>query len=131
MANTVNNTPEEQPLEKVIWGYVGTAVLWISLLLTGLALERLGLTANMLSGILPGEVGTLREQVTTCTRDLGVVKNERDTNKLTEGALRNEIDKLKKQVAAAARPVTPPAAPPVTPPATPPAAPAQPTTPAP
>ena len=127
MANTVQNTPEEQPLEKVVWGYVGTAVLWISLLLTGLAVERLGLTSNMLSGILPGEVGTLREHVTTCSRDLGAIKNERDTNKLTEGALRNEIDKLKKQVAAAARPVTPP----VPPPATPPAAPTPPTTPAP
>jgi hypothetical protein len=127
MANTVHNTPEEQPLEKVIWGYVGTTVLWISLLLTGLAVERLGLTSNMLSGILPGEVGTLREQVATLSRDLGSIKNERDTNKLTEGALRNEIDKLKKQVAAAARPVTPPSPPP----ATPPAAPAPPTTPAP
>jgi hypothetical protein len=127
MANTVHNPPEEQPLEKVIWGYVGTAVLWISLLFTGLALERLGLTTNMLSGILPGEVGTLREKVATCSRDLGVVKNERDTNKLTEGALRNEIDKLKRQLTTAAQPATPPA----TLPATPPAAPAQPTTPAP
>ncbi len=123
MANTVHNTPEEQPLEKVVWGYVGAGVLWISLILTGLAVERLGLTSNMLSGVLPGEVGTLREQVTTCSRDLGSIKNERDTNKLTEGALRNEIDKLKRQLTAAAQPATPPAAPP--------AAPTQPTTPAP
>ena len=97
MENAGNNAPEEQPLEKVIWGYVGTGVLWISLLLTGLAVERLGLSSNILSGILPGESGALREQVTTCTRDLGAIKNERDTGKLTESALRVEIEKLKKQ----------------------------------
>ena len=108
MANAVNNAPEEQSLEKAIWGYVGTGVLWISLLLTGLAVERLGLTSNILSGILPGESGALREQATTCTRDLGIVKNERDTNKITEGALRVEIEKLKKQVASASAPTTPP-----------------------
>ena len=81
-----------------MWGYVGTGVLWISLVLTGIAFDRLGLTSNMLTGILPGEVGSLRAQVTECTRDLGTVKNERDTNKLTENALRVEIDKLRKQV---------------------------------
>ena len=107
MENAGHNTPEEQPLEKVIWGYVGTGVLWISLLLSGLAVERLGLTSNILSGILPGESGALREQVTTCTRDLGAIKNERDTNKLTENALRVEIEKLKKQLASApAHPTT-------------------------
>lgn len=101
MANTVNNAPEEQSMEKAVWGYVGAGVLWISLLLSGIALERLGLSSKILSGILPGEVGTLRMQVTECTRDLGAVKNERDNNKLTENALRVEVDKLKKQVASA------------------------------
>ncbi len=101
MANTVNNAPEEQSLEKAVWGYVGTGVLWISLVLTGIAFDRLGLTSTMLTGILPGEVGSLRAQVTECTRDLGTVKNERDTNKLTENSLRVEIDKLRKQVASA------------------------------
>ena len=97
MANTTHHASEEQPLEKVVWGYVGTGVLWISLLLAGIALERLGLSSNILSGVLPGETGTLRAQVTELTRDLGAMKNERDTNKLTESALRVEIEKLKKQ----------------------------------
>jgi hypothetical protein len=101
MANSTSTAPEEQPLEKVIWGYVGTGVLWISLLLTGLAVERLGLSSNILSGILPGESGALRAQLTECTRDLGIVKNERDSNKLTESALRVEVDKLKKQLSSA------------------------------
>jgi hypothetical protein len=101
MANVEINAPEEQPLEKVIWGYVGTGVLWISLVLAGLAVERLGISSNILSGILPGESGALRAQLTECTRDLGIVKNERDSNKLTEGALRVEVDKLKKQLSSA------------------------------
>ena len=45
MANAAHHTPEEQPLEKVVWGYVGTAVLWITscsrvLPLSGWALVR-------------------------------------------------------------------------------------------
>jgi hypothetical protein len=105
MANAVHHaSSEEQPLEKVVWGYVGTGVLWISLLLSGIALERLGLTSNILTGVLPGETGTLRAQVTELRRDLGAMKNERDTNKLTEGALRAEVEKLRKQLAAAPAP---------------------------
>ena len=101
MANAVNHAPEDVPMEKVVWGYVGTAVLWISLLLTGIAVERLGLTSGILSGVLPGEIGTLRNQVTDVSRDLGVVKLERDNLKQTEGALRAEISKLQKQLSAA------------------------------
>src|SRR6187200_786493 len=33
---------------------------WISLLFTGLALERLGLTSNYLTSIIPSEVGELK-----------------------------------------------------------------------
>lgn len=101
MANAVNHVPEEVPMEKVVWGYVGAAVLWIALLLTGIALERLGLTSGILSGVLPGEVGTLRSQVTDVSRDLGAVKLERDNLKQTEGALRAEISKLRGQLSAA------------------------------
>lgn len=101
MANTVHNAAEDNSVEKAVWGYVGTAVLWISLLLTGIALERLGLSSGILSGILPGEVGTLRNQVADVSRDLGAVKLERDNLRQTEGALRAEISKLQKQISAA------------------------------
>jgi len=101
MANATHHASEEQPLEKVVWGYVGTGVLWISLVLAGLALERLGLSSNILSGTLPGESGALRAQVTELTRDLGAMKNDRDTGKLTESALRVEVEKLRKQIASA------------------------------
>ena len=101
MADTIHNTVEDNSVEKAVWGYVGTGVLWISLLLTGIAVERLGLTSNILSGVLPGEIGTLRNQVTEVSRDLGAVKLERDNLKQTEGALRAEISKLQKQLSAA------------------------------
>ena len=101
MADTIHNTVEDNSVEKAVWGYVGTTVLWIGLLLTGIAVERLGLTSHILSGVLPGEIGTLRTQVTEMSRDLGVVKLERDNLKQTEGALRTEISKLQKQLPAA------------------------------
>ncbi len=101
MANTVNNAQEES-MEKAIWGYVGTTVMWLSLLLSGIALERLGLTSGILSSVLPGEIGTLRTKVTEQTRDLGTLKLERDNLKQTEGALRTEISKLQKQISASA-----------------------------
>jgi hypothetical protein len=102
MANTVNTVQEDKSVEKAVWGYVGTGVLWVSLLLTGIAFERLGLTSGILTGILPGEVGTLRTQVEELQRDLGKVKLERDNLNQTEGALRAEISKLQKQLSAAA-----------------------------
>ncbi len=55
-----NRVTESEELSKAIWHYVGVAVLWISLLFTGLALERLGLTSHYLTSIIPSEVGQLR-----------------------------------------------------------------------
>jgi hypothetical protein len=98
MADTIHNAVEDNSVEKAVWGYVGTAVLWIGLLLAGIAVERLGLTSHILSGVLPGEIGTLRNQVTEMSRDLGVVKLERDNLRQTEGALRAEISKLQRKV---------------------------------
>lgn len=109
MANTVSTAPEDNSVEKAVWGYVGTGVLWLALLLSGIAFERLGLTSNILTGILPGEIGTLRAQVEEMSRDLGKVKLERDNLKQTEGALRNEISKLQRQISAAPAPAPTPA----------------------
>ncbi|MGE0826063.1 MAG: hypothetical protein AB7G75_06760 [Candidatus Binatia bacterium] len=110
MAETNKNAPEEQSLEKAIWGTVGTGVLWLALILSGLAVERLGISSNILSGILPGEVGSLREQIESCNRDLGAVKLERDNLNQTEGALRVEISKLKRQLEDATKAAAAPAA---------------------
>ena len=98
MEKTVKDAPEAQSLEKAVWGYVGTGVLWLFLIVGGIALDRLGFTSHFLTGILPGEAGSLRAQLTDCTRDYATVKNDRDTGKITESALRVEIEKLKKQL---------------------------------
>ena len=101
MATEATNSPGDTTIEKAVWHYIGVGVLWFSLFFTGVALERLGLTTWMLSGILPGEVGSLRAQATECKRDFGAIKLDRDILKRSEDTLRVEIDKLRKQVAAA------------------------------
>jgi hypothetical protein len=58
----VTKVTEGEELSKVIWHYVGVAVLWLSLLLSGLAVERLGLTSNYLTSIIPSEVGQLKQK---------------------------------------------------------------------
>ena len=87
---------EEQSMEKAIWGIVGTAVLWIGLLLSGIALERLGLTSGILSGVLPGETGSLRNQVTECQSDLKDANQAKDEMMRSKQALEVEVAKLKK-----------------------------------
>jgi len=102
MATEATTLSEDKTIERAVWHYVGVGVLWFSLFFTGVALERLGLTTWMLSGILSGEVGSLRAQATERERNFGTVKLERDILKRQEDTLRVEIDKLRKQVAAAA-----------------------------
>lgn len=55
--------PEGEELSKAVWHYVGVGVLWLSLIFTGLAIERLGLTSGYLTGVIPGEVHMLKNQV--------------------------------------------------------------------
>jgi hypothetical protein len=93
-------TADDKTIEKAVWHYVGIGVLWISLLLSGIALERLGLTSAIFSGILPGEVGSLRTHVTECERNLGTIKLDRDNAMRQEATLREEIRKLRNPLAA-------------------------------
>ena len=91
---------EDKTIEKAVWHYVGVTVLWASLFLTGMALERLGLTSWILASVVPGEVGSLRAQAAECDKNLGTVKLERDNIKHEEAGLRVEIKKLQDQVVA-------------------------------
>ncbi len=50
----------EEKLKKATWGYIGVGILWLSLIISGIALERLDLTSGFLTGLLPGTVNTLR-----------------------------------------------------------------------
>lgn len=66
----------DDDLSKAVWHYVGVGILWIALILTGLALERLGLTSGYLTGVLPGEVGELRAKNEELETNLRAVMDE-------------------------------------------------------
>ncbi len=94
MAETVQQ--EEQSIEKAVWHYVGVGVLWVSLVLSGLALERLGLTANLFSGVLPGETGMLRTQAADLKDKLTTTERSLDEMMRAKQALEVEVSRLKK-----------------------------------
>jgi len=58
----VTKVTEGEEISKVVWHYVGVTVLWLSLIFSGIAIERLGLTSGYLTGIIPGEVNLLRQK---------------------------------------------------------------------
>ena len=99
MAEQHNQSSKDTTMEKAIWGFVGTGVLWLSLFFSGVAIERLGLTSSIFSSTFPGEVGSLRNQVAECDKNLGTITHDRDNLKQTEAALRVEIKKLQDQLA--------------------------------
>jgi hypothetical protein len=98
MAND-SKSSDDKTLEKAVWHYVGVGVLWIALIFSGIALERLGLTSSLLSGILPGEIGGLRAHVVECENNLRSVNQERDLIMRSRQALELEVSKLKKAAA--------------------------------
>jgi hypothetical protein len=72
----VKQIAEGEELSKAVWHYVGVGVLWIAFILTGLALERLGLTSGYLTAVIPGEVGSLRAKITEQEANLRKVMDE-------------------------------------------------------
>jgi hypothetical protein len=72
----VKQVTEGEEISKAVWHYVGVGVLWISLILTGLIIERLGLTSGYFTSVIPGEVGTLRERNTEQEANLRKVMDE-------------------------------------------------------
>lgn len=100
MAEQHTQSSGDTTVEKAVWGFVGTAVLWVSLFFSGVAIERLGLTSSIFSGVFPGEAGSLRNRAADCDRNFGAAKFERDNLKSQEAALRVEIKKLQDRLAA-------------------------------
>ena len=90
---------EDESLGKLAWGYVGVGVLWIALLLTGIAFERLGLTSSLFSGVLPGEVGSLREQNAEFDNNLKSVTQERDVFSRRSDTFQRQLEQEKNKVA--------------------------------
>ena len=72
----VKQVTEGEELSKAVWHYVGVTVLWLGLIFTGLAVERLGLTSDYLTGVIPGEVGTLRQKNAEYETNIRSLKDE-------------------------------------------------------
>jgi hypothetical protein len=92
----VEHVGDEQSLEKAVWHYVGVAVLWLALFFSGMACERLGLTSFILTGILPGETGSLRTKLAECDSNLKATTQTRDEMMRSKQALEVEVSRLKK-----------------------------------
>lgn len=89
---------DDQTIEKAVWHYVGIGVLWLSLFLTGMAFERLGLTSSIFAGVFPGETGTLRTQIEEYKGKLQTSERSYDEMMRTKQALEVEVGKLRKAV---------------------------------
>jgi hypothetical protein len=96
MAEMEHATGGDTTIEKAVWHYVGVAVLWISLFLSGMAMERLGLTSGIFSGILPGETGFLRNQAADLKSKMQTTERSLDEMMRAKQALEVEVGKLKK-----------------------------------
>jgi len=95
---------EDKTIEKAVWHYIAVTVLWVSLFLFGVIMERMGLTGVILpESIFSGETGSLRTDLGECQNNFATVKLDRDVCKRTEDTLRTEISKLKAQASAPAQ----------------------------
>jgi len=85
--NNKEMTPEEV-LRRATLHYIGVGALWLALIFSGIALERLGLTVGLLVGVLPGEVQALRQQFSEEQHNLSTLTSERDQLKVRLDRLR-------------------------------------------
>jgi hypothetical protein len=90
---------EDESLAKLAWGYVGVGVLWLALVLAGIAFERLGLTSTLFSGVLPGEVGSLRIQNAEYDLNLKEVTQDRDVLSRRADTFRRQVEQAENRVA--------------------------------
>ena len=96
MASDTEQTGGDSNLSKAVWHYISVSVLWIGLALTGVAFERLGLTTPYLTGILPGEVNSLKTQVAELEGANKDITHARDRAAKTRNTLEVEVNKLKR-----------------------------------
>jgi hypothetical protein len=96
MASESEQAVEDSSLSKAVWHYLGIGVLWLSLFITGVAFERLGLTTSFMTGLLPGEVNDLRTQVEELDGTNKDLTHDRDRAVKTRNTLEIEISKLKR-----------------------------------
>jgi hypothetical protein len=96
MASGSEQGVEDSSLSKAVWHHLGIGVLWLSLFVTGVAFERLGLTTSTLAGLLPGEVNSLRTQVAELEDSTKELAHHRDRAEKTKNTLEVEVSKLKR-----------------------------------
>ena len=89
--NEKEMTPEEL-IRKTTWHSLGVGILWLALILSGIALERFGLTAGVLAGVLPGEAQALHQQLDEEQKNLSILTSERDQIKVQMDHLREIQD---------------------------------------
>ena len=77
----------EEELKKATWGYIGVGVLWLSLIVSGMALERLDLSSGFLTSLLPGAVNTLRADNASLNEQ---VRELKDANRRLDGLIGRE-----------------------------------------
>jgi hypothetical protein len=97
--------PSEEKTQKVVWGYVGKATLWVGLVLFGLAVERLGLTSGILAETVPGEVQRLRAKIAETRYQVQTAQKERRKTKmrilgLEDSSLFSDLERCRKEVEA-------------------------------
>lgn len=96
MANQVEQASDDKTIEKAVWHYIAVTVLWISLFLFGVVMERLGMAGLFLpESVFSGETGAIRAEAAECQSNFATVKLERDICKRSEDTLRTEISRLK------------------------------------
>ena len=82
----------EEMIRKTTWRSVGIFALWLALIFAGIALERLGLASELLTGVLPGEVQTLRQQLNEEQNNLANLSSEKEEIQARLGRLREARD---------------------------------------
>lgn len=87
MATEEKGRIPERDQQKTIWRYAGKVTLWLALILFGLALERLGLTSDILSETLPGEVQKLRVDLAETQEKSSMIKLEKKQLEVTIGGI--------------------------------------------
>ncbi len=98
MASDTEQTGGDSSLSKAVWHYISVGVLWIGLLLTGVAFERLGLTTPYLTGLLPGEVNELKDQIGEYESRNQNLTHERDQAVKTSDTRGLELSKLRREI---------------------------------
>ncbi len=78
MAEEYDKQAAEAEIRRATRRSIAIGALWIALVIAGVVFERLGVTIGLFSSVLPGEVQTLRQQISEERNSLSSLTSERD-----------------------------------------------------